>query len=240
MALAALVIGISKTSIGGFAALAVAVFAVVMPAKESTAAVLLLLIIGDVVGVAKFRRDCRWELLRKLLPSVLPGLALGALFMAFVDDNTLRRAIGVIIVLMVAVQLVMRRRQTAQPFPQEPTAPRTTTALATGTAAGFTTMTANAAGAVMTLYLLACRVDKRAFVGTNAWFFLLVNLSKTPFSFALGLFPRSTLLLTVALAPFVLAGTWLGARIVHRLSQARFEQLALLSSVVAAAFLLVR
>ncbi len=74
--LAALVIGISKTSVGGFAAMAVAVFATVLPAKESTAAVLLLLITGDVVGVTRYRRSADWELLRRLLPSVLPGVAL--------------------------------------------------------------------------------------------------------------------------------------------------------------------
>ena len=45
LALAALIIGLSKTSVGGFAALAVAAFAAYLPTKESTAAVLLLLII---------------------------------------------------------------------------------------------------------------------------------------------------------------------------------------------------
>jgi len=34
----------------------------------------------------------------------------------------------------------------------------------------FATMTANAAGAVMTLYLSASGIDKRRFIGTNAWF----------------------------------------------------------------------
>jgi hypothetical protein len=63
-------------------------------------------------------------------------------------------------------------------------------AVAAGVAAGFTTMTANAAGAVMTLYLLAMRVEKLRFIGTSAWFFLIVNVSKVPFSAGLGLFHR--------------------------------------------------
>ena len=50
---------------------------------------------------------------------------------------------------------------------------------------GFATMTANAAGAVMTLYLSASGIEKRRFVGTNAWFFLIVNLTKVPFSVGL-------------------------------------------------------
>ena len=48
-------------------------------------------------------------------------------------------------------------------------------------------MTANAAGAVMTLYLSASGIEKRRFIGTNAWFFLIVNLVKVPFSVGLGL-----------------------------------------------------
>lgn len=238
VALAAVVIGIAKTSVGGFGALAVAAFALVMPAKESTAAVLLLLIIGDVIAVARYRSHANWALLRRLLPSVLPGVALGAAFMALVDDLLLKRSIGVILAVCVGLQLWSRRQR---PNPSERTAthPHPVASVATGVAAGFTTMCANAAGPVMTLYLLAARIDKRAFVGTNAWFFLLVNLSKTPFSAGLGLFPATTVRLTLVLAPFVLVGAWIGTRIVHRVSQSQFDTLALVASVVATVSLIV-
>ena len=52
--------------------------------------------------------------------------------------------------------------------------------------AGSTTMIANAAGPVMTIYLLACRLPKFEFVGTAAWFFFAINLLKVPFSASLG------------------------------------------------------
>ena len=63
MAGAALVIGFSKTSFGGIAAIAVAVFALAMPAKESTATVLLLLLVGDVIAVSRYR-TVSWSLSR--------------------------------------------------------------------------------------------------------------------------------------------------------------------------------
>lgn len=179
----AVVIGVSKTSIGGIAVLAVAAFATVMPAKESTAAVLALLIVGDLAAVTRHRGTGDWSLLRKLLPSVLPGVAVGAAFLHVVDDHTLRRAIGAILTITVAMQLWRRVRRGAAEDRTVRT-PRLLAAVAAGTAAGFTTMTANAGGPVMTLYLLAARVDKRAFVRMNAVFFLLVNLVKTPFSAA--------------------------------------------------------
>ena len=248
--LAALVIGISKTSVGGFAAMAVAVFATVMPAKESTAAVLLLLITGDVVGVTRYRRSADWGLLRRLLPSVLPGVALGAVFMWAVSDLALRRTIGGLIAAMVLVQVWQRRRSRrvageaaaarAEVGAEVGRAEHPLVAIAAGVAAGFTTMTANAAGAVMTLYLLAMRVEKLRFIGTSAWFFLIVNVSKVPFSAGLGLFHPESLRLVAALVPVVLVGTGLGVLLIRRLSQVTFERAALAGSAVAAVALLVR
>ena len=84
---------------------------------------------------------------------------------------------------------------------------------------GFTTMTANAAGAVMTLYLSASGIDKRRFVGTSAWFFLIVNLAKVPFSIGLGLMHPVDAVRALVLAPVVLLGGLLGYATVQRISQ---------------------
>lgn len=242
MVFAALVIGISKTSVGGLGAIAVAIFALVMPTKESTAAVLLLLIVGDCVAVARYRHHCDWSLLRRLLPYVLPGLALGAVFMHLVDDAVLRRSIGILLTVMVLAQLILRARSGRREGSDDPPETHSSHVVSAGAglAAGFTTMTANAAGPVMTIYLLAAKVKKHAFIGTGAWYYLIVNVSKIPFSAALHLFPASTLRLDLLLAPVVLAGTALGSRITHRISQTAFDNLALGASVLAAVALVVR
>jgi uncharacterized protein len=236
LVVAALVVGYSKTSIGGLASISIAIFANVMPARESTAAILLLLITGDVVAVWHYRQHADWSLLRRLVPSVLPGLALGAAFLAVVDDTVLRRSIGVLLLVMAALQLVLQWRS-----PDTSVVARSRpAALGTGLAAGFTTMTANAAGAVMTLYLVARGVEKRRFLGTGALFFFGVNLCKVPFSAGLGLFDSQTLVRTVALAPLVLLGTWIGLHTARRLSQTRFDQTVLAATVVSALALVVR
>ena len=295
MAGAALVIGFSKTSFGGIAAIAVAVFALTMPAKESTATVLLLLLVGDVIAVSRYR-TVSWSLLVRLIPSVLPGLALGALFMTVVDDVTMRRTIGGLLLVMVAIQLWQRRPRRVNPpaatahgtssepevspagapetapreggspsgtpgvssagssteiLAEDPPAPteravtavqppRWGRAIVTGVAAGFATMTANAAGPVMALYFLAARVDKARFIGTNAWFFFLVNLSKTPFTTALGLYSPTNLLLVAALIPAVLAGAAVGMWVIGRVTQRQFELVTIGASAIASLALLLR
>ena len=50
-----------------------------------------------------------------------------------------------------------------------------------GILAGFGTTVGNAAGPVMSIFLLSRHLEKQEFLGTTAWFFFLVNLSKVPF-----------------------------------------------------------
>ncbi|MBC9819896.1 sulfite exporter TauE/SafE family protein [Terrabacter sp. MAHUQ-38] len=236
LGVAALLVGFAKTAIGGVGSIAIAIFAIALPTRESTAAILLLLLVGDVVAVWHYRRHADLAMLKRLIPAVLPGLALGALFLAWVDDTTLRRCIGVLLLVLAALQLVLswRSPDTARIGSSR------TAAIGTGVAAGFATMTANAAGPVMTLYLVAQGVEKHRFLGTSALFFFGVNLCKVPFSAGLGLFNLDTLGRTALLIPIVLVGCWVGLHTARRLSQARFDQAVLAATVVSALALVVR
>src|SRR5664279_2748074 len=110
MGLAAVVIGFSKTALGGLAVISVAIFATILPAKESTAAILVLLIVGDLVAVWHYRLDADWSLIRRLLPAVLPGLVLGSVFLRFVSDGVLRRSIGAVLLVLLLLQLLVKWR----------------------------------------------------------------------------------------------------------------------------------
>jgi uncharacterized membrane protein YfcA len=111
--------------------------------------------------------------------------------------------------------------------------------LGVGLVAGFTTMVANAAGAVMTVYLVGQGVDKRRFLGTAAWFFLGVNLCKLPFSVGLGLVDASMVRSAALLTPAVLLGAAIGIVTVRRLAQRSFENAVLAASALSALPLLV-
>jgi len=235
MGLAAVIIGFSKTALGGLAVISVAIFATILPAKESTAAILVLLIVGDLVAVWHYRHDADWSLIRRLLPAVLPGLVLGSIFLRIVSDDVLRRSIGAVLLVLLALQLFLKWRSTA---PTSPAHEHRAMAWAAGTGAGFTTMTANAAGAVMTLYLSASGIEKRRFIGTNAWFFLIVNLVKVPFSVGLGLMNWGDVARGGLLAPLIVLGGIIGYAVARRISQRRFDVAVLLASAIAATALL--
>ncbi|MFD9352984.1 fluoride efflux transporter FluC, partial [Streptomyces diastaticus] len=101
----------------------------------------------------------------------------------------------------------------------------------TGVLGGFTTMVANAGGPVMSLYLLSAGFRKLGFLGTSAWFFLIVNTSKVPFSVGLGLIDGPSLLLDAVLVLLVVPGALLGRALAHRINQVLFERLVLAATV---------
>ena len=92
-------------------------------------------------------------------------------------------------------------------------------------------MLANAAGAVMTVYLLACRLPKYEFVGTAAWFFFIVNMIKVPFSASLGLINTSSLTLNLLLVPGIVAGVAGGRFFLGKINQQVFEWLMIVFSL---------
>jgi uncharacterized membrane protein YfcA len=229
---AAVLVGFAKTAIGGIGALATALFATVLPARQSSGALLPLLIAGDVVAVSAYRRHADWRVLGRLFPSVAAGVVIGAVFVARADDAVMRRTIGVLLVLLVAITLVQRARRTPLVVTGR------TASLCFGLMAGFTTMVANAAGPVMSIYLLATGISMMGFLGTGAWFFFLVNLFKVPFSLALGLIDFSSVRLDVKLLPALLVGALVGRLVVSRLNQGVFEALVLFFTVAASINLL--
>jgi uncharacterized membrane protein YfcA len=230
---AAVSVGFAKTAIGGFGAIAVAIFASVLPARESTGALLPLLLVGDLMAVAAYRAHADWRILLRLLPSVLVGVLLGTLFVARVDDDVMRRTIGVLLVGLVAVHLWTRRRRAPSPGARRPWL-----TAGYGTLAGFTTMVANAGGPVMALYLLSAGLSMLGFLGTATMFFFIVNAAKVPFSVGLGLISPASLWLDLLLVPAVLLGGWLGLRVIDRIDEKLFERLVLLFTVVSALNLL--
>ena len=233
VALGAILVGLSKTGITGLGILAVAIYANVLPARQSTGIILPLLICADVVAVAAYRQHAVWKHLWQLFPWVAVGIVAGSFALGHINDTQVRRGIGVIVIVMVALHFWRRQRAGSAPVPHT-----LWFSALTGVLAGFTTMLANAAGPVMVLYMLAIGLPKMEFLGTGAWFFLIINLFKVPFSYRLGLVTPGTLQFNAVLLPAVIAGALLGRFIVQRINQVWFETLALVLTLLAGVRLL--
>lgn len=235
LALGAFTTGLSKTGIAGLGVLAVALFANALPARASTGALLPLLLCADLFGLFYFRKHASWPHLWKLLPWVVLGVIAGYLTLDRISGPAMARLIGSILLGMVAVHC-WRKQQADQLASQVPHT--LWFAALTGVLAGFTTMTANAAGPVMVLYLLAIGLPKLAFIGTAAWFFMLVNAFKVPFSVKLGLISTNSLMMDAALLIPMIPGALLGPILLQRINQRAFEWMVLVLTVLASLRLL--
>ncbi len=237
LALAALLTGLSKTAVPGINTVAVSLAAALLPAKASTGLILLLFMVGDVFALAMYRKHAHWPTLLGMIPAVLTGLLAGVAFLAQATDNGVKQLIGVI--LLLALGITVWQRRTQQKPDRAISSARSRTRIAGyGFLAGFTTMVANAGGPMMGLYFLAYRFDVKAFLGTAAWFFALVNLAKLPFSIGLGIITPSNLGTAALLAPAVVVGAFLGRSLVRVLSQALFDRLVMIMTLIGALYLL--
>lgn len=231
----AVAIGVAKTGIGGLGMLAVVIFANLMPAKQSAGFVLPMLVMADVVAVLSYRRHAQWKLLWRLFPWTALGVFLGFLAMGRIDNAQAGLLIGVIVLALVVLHLVRRKR----PKGDEPEH-AAWFAPTIGVLAGFTTLVANAAGPLMAIYLLAMRLPKMEYMGTGAWYFLLMNLFKVPFMMNLGLVDAASFQGNLLLLPAVLAGTVIGRIVLKKIDQKLFETFALVLSIAAGLHLLYR
>ncbi|MEU5613381.1 sulfite exporter TauE/SafE family protein [Streptomyces sparsogenes] len=251
---AATLVGFSKTAVSGANTVSLAIFAAVLPARGSTGILLPLLIVGDVFAVRAYRRHADWATLVRLFPAVAAGVVAGTAFMLWADDAAVRTSIGVILLVMASVTVWRRRtagrqarersEQSEQEEQSDPAGEGRHRARlkagSYGVLGGFTTMVANAGGPVMSMYLLSAGFRKLGFLGTSAWFFLIVNVAKVPFSVGLGLIDGHSLLLDAGLALCVIPGAFLGRAVVGRINQRLFERLVIAATVVGGLQLLLR
>ncbi|MFI8435295.1 sulfite exporter TauE/SafE family protein [Streptomyces sp. NPDC079020] len=236
LAAASTLVGFSKTAVSGANTISLAVFAAVLPARESTGVLLPILIAGDILAVLVYRRHAHWPTLLRLFPAVAVGVVAGTLFMMWAGDGAVRTSIGAILLFMSGVT-IWRRRTAAAPAEEGatergPSRGGRIKARTYGVLGGFTTMVANAGGPVMSLYLLSAGFRKLGFLGTSAWFFLIVNTSKVPFSVGLGLIDARSLLLDVCLVLFVVPGAFIGRKCVGRINQKVFERIVIGATVL--------
>lgn len=224
-ALAAYIVGLSKTGLPGSGLIAIPLFAIVFEGRLIPGATLPILICADLFAVRWYRQHTRWDVLRPLATWVGLGYAFGIVFFVVVGSATraLEVTIGGIVLVIVAIQLWRM-------YHDSPVRPATTlTAAAYGTTGGFTTFVANAAGPVINTYLVGLRLPKHQHLGTSAWLYLAVNVTKIPFYLALGawtdggrFFTPESLLYDLAMVPAVVLGVYSGRWLFHRLPQRTF------------------
>ena len=226
---AALLIGINKTGIPGIGLLPVLLLTLTFPTRLSTGLQLVMLCMADVLAVIWYRRSANWKLIVKLLPAAALGLAAGTLVVNHLNDRMMALTIGIIVLFLCTLSIIKD-----YVLKSEYTLPSHWSIAGTaGFLAGFTTLIANAAGPVMAIYFLSMKLEKKEYVGTGAWFFLLVNWTKLPIFYLQGRITGQSFRADLAMIPFVLLGGIAGILMLKYISQTWFNRIVIIFSIIA-------
>jgi hypothetical protein len=226
-------VGLAKTGLPGVGILVVPLMAMIFPARESVGVLLPMLIWADLFAVTYYRRHAQWDKLRKVLPWLLAGGAVGAVGLGAVPADGFEPLLGGLVLVVVGLEVVRRRAgwgsMTGHPV---------FTAFM-GIAAGFATTMGNLAGPIMNISFLCYGLRKEAFMGTMAWLFLVVNLTKVPIFAWQGMITADSLTFDLWMIPAITLSTFLGKWVLLRIPQAVFYRVVMALAAAAALKLMV-
>ncbi|MBX2962155.1 MAG: sulfite exporter TauE/SafE family protein [Cyclobacteriaceae bacterium] len=228
--LVAILIGMAKTGVHGAGMLAVPLLAIVFGGQLSSGIILPMLLLADVFGVWYYHRHASWNHLKILFPWAAAGVVLGVVVGNYINDQIFKIIMAFTIVISLILMVWLEHFGSSGSIPN-----KKSFAATIGITGGFTSMVGNLAGSVMSVYLLSMRLPKNAFIGTTAWFFLVVNAFKLPFHvFAWHTIGLNTAVFGLITLPLIVLGAWLGIATVRQLSDSAYRWFIIVMTLVAA------
>lgn len=234
---AILVQGISKSGFaGGAGILSLPLMMLVMRADLVAATMLPLLVLCDFNAIYHYRRDKDWsQILRIYIPS-LAGIVVGAMIWRRIGETGIERYerwierfVGVVAIVFAAYVFAKdRAMRWVERF-----RPGLAVAVPVGVLAGLISTLIHAAGPLVSLYAFTQGMGKTLFVGTVAWTFTLVNVTKLPFYWHAGMLPLEVLAFDLRLVWLIPIGSYLGRWMHDRVNERAFDRVVLGLAIVA-------
>jgi uncharacterized membrane protein YfcA len=225
---AVLITGISKSGLGGgLGQLSVPIMAVFISPVAAAAIMLPILCAIDLFNIWGYRKDFHRKNLLAMLPGAVIGISIGALTFSHLDDNAIRLMLGGLSLVFALTYFVQQA-----PVSSETHWGRLFGAVC-GALAGFTSFVAHAGGGPVKMCLLPQRLDKRVFVGTNVYFFFIVNQVKIWPYLWLGQFSTDNLNTSLVLMPAVPLGVWIGWKLIKYIDAETFYKVCYILLFVA-------
>lgn len=230
-----MLIGMSKVGVPGVSMIVVPSLAFIFGAKQSTGVLLPILMMADIFGVSYYRRHANWNHLVKVIPWAVAGLLLALWVGELVNDKQFKSLIAILVFLSIGLMLWQDKRKGVALFPD-----KWWFAASMGILGGFATMIGNVAGPVFTIYLLAMHLPKNSFIGTSAWFFMVINFTKFPLQyFVWNNIRPETLMVDLVTLPAIAAGAFLGFKVVKFIPEHAYRGFVIAITVLSAFLLLI-
>lgn len=217
----------------GLGMAAVPLMALIFGGKESSGILLIILCLADIFAVIYYKRHADWSQLIRLFPWAIVGIVLGAYFGNNINDQGFKMTMAIIIIVSLGIMVFLQKNH------KNSLNSNIGIVATLGMLGGFTSMVGNLAGSIMALYFLAMGFKKNEYIGTTAWFFLVINWIKIPFHiWSWNTITLDTLLIDLISIPFILLGALIGGLIVHRIADNTYRTFIIIATFVAAIFMI--
>ena len=206
---AVLINGMGKGGLGSIlGTLSVPLMSLAMDPVQAAAVLLPLLLLMDFISMWKFRGQIYLPAFIHCLPAGVIGVAI----FSQLSDSSIRLTIGVISLGFCLLRWLQRKA----PVKQKSSPVRGSF---WGVLTGFTSFGIHAGGPPLSIYLLPLGLSSHLLMGTQAWIFAGLNISKVVAYEWLGQLDTSNLLYSLYLVPAAPLGVLLGYYFLNRFSQ---------------------
>lgn len=230
-----ILVGMSKVGVPGVIMLVVPTLALIFGGKASTGVLLPMLLMADIFAVVYYNRHAEWHYLWKLLPWAFAGVGIALWVGDIVTDVWFKNIIAIMIFLCIGLMLWRDRKKNNNLIPDN-----WWFAALMGILGGFATMIGNVAGPIFAIYLLAMNLSKNTFIGTGAWFFLIINTFKLPLHlFVWQTINKHSIILDLLMLPAIILGVFVGIKLVKKLSESVFRTAVIIITALSALILFI-
>lgn len=189
------------------------------------------------MAVIYYRKYAEWRFIFMLLPTTFAGITIALITGNLISPRVFTIILSSIVILMLILMILndlVRKKDSKIPDNKG-------FAALMGIAGGFATMIGNSAGPVFNLYFLAMRFPKKEFIGTGAWFFLIINITKVPLHiFFWQTIDSETILISISGLPAIAAGIVSGIFLVKLFPEKFYRYFVIIATIVSAGVLFIR
>jgi len=231
---AVFLIGVTKSGFGAGVGLTIVPMTVValghLPPGAGAALGLMLplLIVGDIIAVAQYRKLFNKQVIYRLLPGTVIGLLLGGSLLFIFHSQTPKRLTAFIEIevgLESIILVGLHWWRTWRAEHEKIFRPSVIRSSAVGAFAGTSSTLAHAAGPIIALHLLPQKLERQMFVGTCAVYFFMVNTAKVPVYVSSHQFRADMIRPSLYALPLVFCGAIFGYWLAKQLNEKLFARI---------------
>ncbi|QDU34070.1 Sulfite exporter TauE/SafE [Poriferisphaera corsica] len=225
LAIAAIIIGISKSGFGGSTGvIATPLVANLLPIEQTLGFMLPILMIADIIAIKQHWNNQSWKHVRWIVSGATLGVLASTILIFLLANNTatldtyIKLVVGILCLFFVVFQIA---RDLGMPLPHIPETRNG--GITCGTFTGTVSTLSNAAGPIVAIYMIEQNLGKKRMTATMVFTFAIINWLKVPGFLFLGILSPGAVLLALCFLPFIPVGSLLGIWMHKRVNETLFN-----------------